>query len=197
MATFRSSLDPRAEGERQAIRGNWFYFLIVGSVLILTGLFAISYPIVATLTTVVLSGIILMCGGVIEIASAFWARYWGGLFLHLLCGLLYLFVGIFLLERPGLGAAGYTLVLAMFFVAGGLVRLVSALVHRFSGWVWAAISGFVSLLLGMLIWRELPEAAFWVIGTFVGIDLLFNGLSWVMLGVGLRSLPAGDSQTLA
>jgi uncharacterized membrane protein HdeD (DUF308 family) len=45
-----------------------------------------------------------------------------------------------------------------------------------------------------LIWRDLPEAAFWVIGTFVGIDLLFNGLSLVMLGMALRNIPAGQGE---
>jgi uncharacterized membrane protein HdeD (DUF308 family) len=194
MASGTPFFHARMEEERQAIRGNWCWFLTLGSVLILAGILAISFPILATLTTVMVFGIVLMCSGVVEIVSALWARQWGGLFLHVLGGLLYLFVGLFLLERPGLGAAGYTLLMAMFFIAGGLFRIVSALNHRFSGWGWTVVSGVVTLLLGMMIWRELPESALWVIGTFVGIDLVFNGLSWIMLGLGLRNLPAGTGQ---
>src|SRR5207253_4921622 len=126
----------------------------------------------------------------VEVASAFWARRWGGFFLHVLVGLLYFFVGLLLLDRPGLGATGYTLMLAVFFVFGGVSRIIFALGHRFSGWGWVLLNGVITLFLGILIWRELPEAALWVIGTFVGIELLFNGWSWVMLGLAARSMPA-------
>jgi uncharacterized membrane protein HdeD (DUF308 family) len=186
-----TSFHSRMQEERQALRANWGWFLVLGAALVLAGLLAISYPVLATLTTVLVFGIVLMCGGGVEIASAIWARRWSGFFLHVLTGLLYLFVGFLLVERPELGAAGYTLLLAMFFIAGGLFRIVSALNHRFASWGWAALSGGVAVLLGIMIWRDWPEAALWVIGTFVGIDLLFNGLSWIMLGLDLRNLPAG------
>jgi uncharacterized membrane protein HdeD (DUF308 family) len=195
MATGFPFFHSRVEEERHALRGNWGWFLALGALLIFAGLLAISFPVVATLTTVEVFGIVLLCCGVVEIVSAFWARRWGGIFLHILIGLLYLFVGLFLVDRPGLSAAAYTLLLAMFFVAGGCFRIVVALSQRFSGWGWVVVSGGVALLLGILIWRDFPEAAFWVIGTFVGIDLLFNGFSWVMLGLALHSLPPGKSET--
>ena len=81
--------------------------------------------------------------------------------------------------------------LAVFFVAAGVLRVGHALSRRFSGWGWTLLSGAVTLLLGVLIWRDFPESALWVIGTFVGIDLVFNGLSWVMLGLAARALPSG------
>jgi uncharacterized membrane protein HdeD (DUF308 family) len=37
------------------------------------------------------------------------------------------------------------------------------------------------------IWRQWPLSGLWVIGLFVGIEMLFSGLSWVMLGLALRS----------
>jgi len=181
------------EEERQALRGNWGWLLALGVLLIVVGGMAVSYPLMATLATVSFFGVLLLCGGGVEIASAIWARRWGGFFLHLFIGLLYFFVGVAILDRPAIGAAGYTLMLAVFFVAGGLLRIVFAIAHRFSGWGWTLVSGVVTLLLGMLIWRDLPESAFWVIGTFVGIDLIFNGWSWVMLGLALRSIPASKS----
>jgi uncharacterized membrane protein HdeD (DUF308 family) len=182
------------EEERQALRANWFWLLALGVIMIVVGMLAITFPVAATLTTVMVFGVLLLCGAGVEIASAIWTRRWGGFFLHFVTGLLYFFVGLLLLDRPGLGAAGYTLVLAMFFVAGGLLRLVIALSQRFSGWGWTVVSGVITLLLGILIWRDFPESALWVIGTFVGIDLLFNGWSWVMLGLAVRSLPAGKDE---
>lgn len=126
----------------------------------------------------------------------------GSLILRIVCGLLYLYLGVVMLDRPLLAATGYTLVMAFFFFASGLVRVALGLSRRFSGWGWVVLSGTVSLVLGVMIWRDLPEAALWVIGTFVGIDLLFNGWSWVMLAAAVRSIPldtvaADDPQRLA
>ena len=176
------------------LRRRWGWFLALGIFLIVVGVLAIQRPEVATLTVVEVIGFLLVFGAGAEIVSSFWARRWGGFFLHLLTSLLYLFVGAVILERPGLGAAGYTLMLAVFFVASGLFRIVFALSQRFSGWGWTLLSGVVTLALGVLIWRDLPEAAFWVIGTFVGIDLLFVGWSWVMLGLAVRSIPAKEQR---
>ena len=179
--------------ELHGLHRNWGWFLVLGIALIAVGVLAISYPVMATLAAVEVFGFMLLFGAAVEIASGIWAGRWGGFFLHLLCGLLYLFSGVVIVERPGLGAAGFTMMLAVLFVATGLARTLFAVTHRFSGWGWAVLSGVVSLFLGILIWRQFPEAALWVIGTFVGIDLIFNGWSWVMLGVAARSLPAAET----
>ncbi|HJZ58125.1 MAG TPA: HdeD family acid-resistance protein [Gemmataceae bacterium] len=176
--------------EVQDLRRNWGWFVALGVVLIAVGALAISYPVTATITTVQVFGILALIAGVVEIVSGVWTRRWGGFFLHLLCGLLYLFLGVVLLDRPLLGAAGYTLLLAVFFVASGLFRTVVAATQRFSGWGWVLLSGVITFILGVMIWQNLPEAALWVIGLFVGIDLIFNGWSWVMLGLAVRHLPS-------
>jgi uncharacterized membrane protein HdeD (DUF308 family) len=181
-----------AKEELHNLRPNWGWFLALGIMLLVVGLVAITYPVAATLTTVEVFGFLLLLGAGVEVASAIWARRWGGFFLHLLGGLLYLFLGAVIVERPGLGAAGYTLMLAVFFVAAGLFRVVFALSQRFSGWGWALLSGVITLLLGILIWRDLPTSALWVIGTFVGIELVFNGWSWVMLGLAARTIPSQE-----
>lgn len=167
--------------------GGWFLAVGVGSLLL--GLLAIGYPVAATLVTVEIVGVFLLVAGGFEFAGSFRARRLGSFLLHVLCGLLYLFLGLVMIDRPALGAAGYTLVLALFFVASGVLRVTLALGLRFSGWGWVLLGGVISLILGVMIWRELPVAALWVIGTFVGIDLIFNGVSWVMLGMAARSLP--------
>jgi uncharacterized membrane protein HdeD (DUF308 family) len=176
--------------ELQELRRSRGWFLALGVALAALGLLAIGYPVVATLVTVELIGFVLVVAGGFELASSFRARRLGSFLLRVLCGLLYLFLGVVMIDRPALGAAGYTLVLALFFVAAGVLRVVLALTQRFSGWGWVLAVGVVNLVLGVLIWRELPAAALWVIGTFVGIDLVFIGASWVMLGMAARSIPA-------
>ena len=75
---------------------------------------------------------------------------------------------------------------------GGVVRLVYALLENFPGRGWVLLSGLINVLLGIAIWRQWPESSYWVIGMFIGIDLIFNGWSWVMLGMIVKS-PTPDS----
>jgi uncharacterized membrane protein HdeD (DUF308 family) len=179
--------------EISGLRRNWGWLLALGIALIVVGMLAISFPGLATLATIQVFGFFLLIGAGVEIASGFWARRWGGFFLHLLCGLLYLFLGVVILEQPGLAAAAYTLMLAVFFFATGVIRIVFAVGQRFTGWGWTLLGGGVSVLLGVLILHNLPEATYWVIGTFVGIDLIFNGWSWVMLALAVRHLPSTET----
>jgi uncharacterized membrane protein HdeD (DUF308 family) len=170
---------------------NWGWLVFLGAALIVAGCVAISYPVLATLTTVEVFGYLLIAAGVVGVVSVFWTEGWGGRFLHLFGGLVYLFMGTVIVERPGLGAAGYTLMLAVFFVVTGLFRVAFAVTNRFTGWGWALASGLITFALGVMIWRQLPASALWVIGTFIGVELIFNGVSLVMLGLTLRAGRAG------
>lgn len=183
---FRSAL----AAEVEALRRSWGWFLLWGVLLIAAGIAAVAYPMLATVVSVQMFGILLLVAAGGQLAGAFAARGWGGVFLSVVCAALYLFAGMVLLERPLLGAAGYTLFLAMLFLAAGAARIAAGLLHRFSGWGWAVVSGLVSGLLAVLIWQDMPGSTLWVIGTFVGIDLLFAGWSWVMLALGVRHIPA-------
>src|SRR5438552_76718 len=91
-----------------------------------------------------------------------------------------------MVARPVAGALSLTLLLAAFFVVGGVSRIMTALAIRFPGRGWTLLSGMVTLLLGIVIWRQWPISGLWVIGTFVGLDLIFDGWSLVMLGMRAR-----------
>jgi uncharacterized membrane protein HdeD (DUF308 family) len=172
------------------LRRRWGWFLVLGIALLVVGMLAIAYPGIASATTVEVYGYFLVIGAAVEVVSIIWAPGWGGFLLHFLGGLLYLFLGAILIEHPGVGMLAATLLLAVFLVASGLVRIIMAFSQRFPGWGWTVFGGVISLILGVMIWRQLPVSAVWVIGTFVGIDLLCNGWSWIMLALGLRNLPA-------
>jgi uncharacterized membrane protein HdeD (DUF308 family) len=77
--------------------------------------------------------------------------------------------------------------IAIFLIVAGVFRIVSALVLRFQDWGWVLLNGGVTLFLGVVINRQLPEAALWVIGLFLGIEMIFNGWTWIMIALGLRS----------
>ncbi len=180
----------RVAEEHAAIHRVWGWMVGWGALLTVGGIAALAYPAAATVVSVEVFAVLLLFAAAGQFIAAFQSRGWGGGLCAVLCAALYLFAGIVLLERPLLGAAGYTLFLTMLLFAVGIVRVAAAVGARFSGWGWAALSGGISVLLAVMIWRDFPESALWVIGTFVGIDLIFAGWSWVMAGLAARQLPA-------
>jgi uncharacterized membrane protein HdeD (DUF308 family) len=172
----------------QGLSRNWKWLLAVGIISIIIGTFALGSSVLITLASVILFGWILVLMGGIEVGHSFWQRQWGGFFLHLVNGILSLVVGFLMVTNPGASAVVLTLLLAMFFMVGGLFRIISALTMRFPSWGWRLLNGGVTLVLGILIWNQWPVSGLWVIGLFVGIDLIFSGWSSVMLALAARRL---------
>jgi uncharacterized membrane protein HdeD (DUF308 family) len=175
--------------ELHPLRNQWWCFLLLGIALVILGSFCIIDPFVPTLASVILLGFVLMAAGIVQIVSSFWAGKWSGMLIHMLIGVLYVVVGYMVVDAPPVvNMVVITKFIAIFLVVSGAFRIVSALVVRFQDWGWALVNGVITLLLGVIINRQLPEAALWVIGLFLGIELLFNGWSWVMLSLGLRAI---------
>jgi uncharacterized membrane protein HdeD (DUF308 family) len=175
--------------ELDALRGNWFWFVLLGVALIILGTVALSSVVVTSLAAAVAIGVLLLFGGVAECVGAFWCRGWSGFFLELLSGVLSIVVGLLFLRAPLGALASLTLLVACFLMVGGLFKVVAALSYRFAAWGWTLASGVIDLILGVMIWREWPASALWVIGLFLGINLIFRGFNWVALGVALRASP--------
>lgn len=176
--------------ELEGLRKNWFWLLVLGIALVVVGIMAIGSSFVATLTTVLVLGILFLVGGVVEVVTAFWAHCWRGFWLQLLAGIVYAVLGFLLVQHPVAAAATFTLVLAAAFMVGGVFRIVSALADHFHGWSWVLLNGVITLALGIMIWREWPDSSLVVIGIFVGIDMLFAGWTWIMMALAVRSVPA-------
>lgn len=156
---------------------NWFWLVVLGVGIMLAGVVAVGASLAATITTVLLFGVLLLAGGVAQLVTAALVRTWQGFFIHALAGVLYLLVGGVMVEHPLRAAAVLTLMLAVSFLIGGAARLLFAATHSFRGRGWVLVHGAVTLLLGLMIWQDWPAASLWVIGVFVGIDLLFSGWS--------------------
>jgi uncharacterized membrane protein HdeD (DUF308 family) len=50
-----------------------------------------------------------------------------------------------------------------------------------------AADGIITFVLGMLVLVQWPASGLWVIGLFIGIDLIFYGAAWMALALGLRA----------
>jgi uncharacterized membrane protein HdeD (DUF308 family) len=178
--------------ERASLRRAWWLFLILGLVSIFVGLLAISSAFVATMASVVVFGVLLLIAGVTEVIHAIMVRNGRGFALHLLAAALYLIAGLFMLEDPVRAATVLTLLIAASFLAGGVLRIIFSLAMRFAAWPWVLLNGLVDVILGVVILSGWPGSGLWVIGLFVGIDLLFHGWSWVILALAARTYTASQ-----
>jgi uncharacterized membrane protein HdeD (DUF308 family) len=173
-----------------AVQRNWGWFLVLGIVEILLGTVAIGASVYATIVTVVFFGWLLLAGGVLSVIHAFWRKQWKGFFLDLATGVLYVVAGFLMVANPTAAAVSLTLLIAMFLLMGGIFRIIVALSGHLEHWGWVMLNGLITAGLGILIWRQWPVSGLWVIGLFVGIEMIFYGWSLVMLSLIAKGVPA-------
>ena len=174
------------------VQRQWKWFLVLGIVLIVLGTLALVASVAVTIISVLFFGVLFIISGIFQAVQAFRTRQWKGFFLHSLAGVLDLVVGLLLVTHPTAGALALTLLLAAFFLVGGLFRIVTAFTVRFPNWGWTVLGGLVSLFLGILLGMEWPQSGLWFIGMCIGIDMVFNGWGWVMMALAAHAAPPSD-----
>jgi uncharacterized membrane protein HdeD (DUF308 family) len=177
------------------VQRNWGWFLALGIGQIILGTIAVGESRLMTVFSVSILGWLLIIGGVMSVFHSFMERGWGGFIVDLLTGLLYAIVGFMLVSNPLESAVTLTLLIAMFLFIGGIFRIVEGLVGNFPHRGWVLLNGVVTLVLGIMIWRRWPLSGLWVIGLFVGIEMIFYGWSLVMLALAGRSMPSAAATT--
>ncbi len=159
----------------------------IGLVMIVLGAAAALLPHIATLSVVALVAYILIIGGVATLLKGISGSTQGSRLGEMVLGLLYLIVGVLLLVQPAEGVQALTLILAIYFLADGVLRIYLAFRpesegHRF----WPAIGGICSLILGAIIIAGYPFDSMWILGLLVGINLFFAGFGMLSVGVKLK-----------
>ncbi|HEX4566471.1 MAG TPA: DUF308 domain-containing protein [Vicinamibacterales bacterium] len=157
-----------------------------GIVFLILGILAIIEPAVAGLAIALFVGWLLVFGGVAHAAGAFGGRA-GRVVWHALIALIYFAGGLYLLTHPVLGLTTLTLYLAVVLVAEAILEVIAYFATRGeSGSEWRIVNALVTVLLGMMIWRQWPSSSAWAIGTIVGVNLIMTGVSRLMLGAATR-----------
>lgn len=170
----------------------WGWFVALGVLLIFAGTVALVTVVPATIVSVIWIGTMLFVIGIAEIVAAFRFKEWGRFALWLVLGLLYLAAGVMTFVNPLLAAASLTLLIGIALVAGGIVRGYIAYQMRDSNsWGWVALSGVITLLLGVMILMQWPASGLYVLGIFLGVDMLFAGFGWLSTGLAIRRLTDG------
>ncbi len=173
----------------QAIRARWKWFVAVGVVLAVLGIIALMNAVDATLITTIYVGFLLLFAGVMQIIGAVGQPgALGGRVLMAVLGVIYIVVGFDLVADPLAGAITLTLVIAITLIVDGVIRLWTALSDRPRHALLLAVIGVVNILLGIWLWTGIPYSGV-AIGLFVGLQLLFAGITWITSGWMARSIP--------
>ncbi|MGP4047041.1 HdeD family acid-resistance protein [Streptomyces sp. 2A115] len=181
----KSTFEPRGSSRSAKLSRSFGWLAALGVVLVLAGLVGLVYAGLATLTSMLLFGWLLLIGGAVGLLHAVLARDSHFFWLGAVVAALNLAAGVVIIRRPEAAAEALTMVAALLFLTGGVVRLVGSLVVRGSQFGWTLVQGAFGLFLGILVLASWPSSRY-VIGGFFSLALLFDGLGLVATGFGGR-----------
>ena len=166
---------------------NWKILLFEGIVFFFLGLIALTHPFVVALSLEFILGCLLTVAGIVQGYQALTTLKDPRSGSLLVAAAFALIAGIILLSYPLTGVLTLTLLLTVYFFVDGISRIISSFqFHPTKGWFWLLISGLVSVLLAVLIFTGLPTSAVWVVGIYVGIYMLFLGVTFITLSCYLK-----------
>ena len=102
---------------------------------------------------------------------------------------MYLVAGYYAFTSPITTAIVLTKLLAIALLIGGFIRVINAFMLKpMAGWGWTLFSGVLTLATGAIILTS-PDAPFWVLGMFLGVDLLFQGVNYLTFAAAIKKMP--------
>ena len=161
---------------RNASRGNMLW----GFLLVILGLFAMMTPAVSGIATTFMLGALLLISGIGMVIYSFSSDSFGTGVLRFLFGGITVLAALWMFVNPGMALATLTLFLAVYFVVDGLFLVFAGFgLPRGKGWV--IFNGVVSVLLGLMIWRNWPVSGMWAVGILLGVKLVVAGMAMMAL----------------
>jgi uncharacterized membrane protein HdeD (DUF308 family) len=174
--------------DSEVVRKRWGWFLLLGVLLLALGIAVMGSAFAATIFSVLLFGVLLVGAGVVQFVQAILAKEWSGLFLSLLLAILYVVIGLVCIGNPAKAAISMTYLMAIFCFIAGIFKMFVSLLLQFERWGWVFFNGIITFILGILIYSEWPVSGLWLIGAFVGIDMILSGISWIALSLAARKV---------
>jgi uncharacterized membrane protein HdeD (DUF308 family) len=161
---------------RDTIHKRSLLFLIQGGVMVLAGVLALIFPVFASLGILALLGWLLILSGIVQIVALIGATQVPYFWLQLISVALEILVGYLLVTRPEAGLVAVTFLMLALFLVGGITRVVFALMIRpMDDWLWVLASGLVAIVCALILFASLPQAATWLLGFLLGLELIAIG----------------------
>jgi uncharacterized membrane protein HdeD (DUF308 family) len=161
--------------------------IVLSILMIAAGVLAIGVPGVAGAAVTMIVGWLLIFSGVLHLALAFSGGQPRAIIGEILLALLYGFIGYYLLSRPGVGLAALTAAITVYLFLEGILEFVlSYMLRPLPGAGWLLFDGIVTLALAVFVVSTWSSSQSWLLGTLVGISMLFSGVTRLMLSVAVR-----------
>lgn len=174
------------DSQVKSIQLGWGWLMFYGIILLCVGGMVIVSPLFVAMALEILIGWLLIITGIFTIISCFGSRNAGGFFFRLLNGIVAIIFGWLILSHILATTVALCVLLAAFLIVGGIFKIVASIqLRQYVNWGWLLLSGILALALG-IIWMKWPLSAAWVIGLFIGIDMLFGGWAMIMLSLSLK-----------
>jgi uncharacterized membrane protein HdeD (DUF308 family) len=175
------------EAMRETVKRYSLWYLVQGVLMVVAGLLAVIYPLIASVAIIYLLGWVLILSGAIQALGLIGARHVPHFWLQLISVVLAILIGLLLLRQPENALVLITALLVVFFMVEGIAKIIFALTIRpFPNWGWVLGSGLVGILLSLILWSQMPVSAQWVLGLLLGIQLLCEGAALTHLAWAVR-----------
>ena len=174
------SLDAAAsamrEAMRETVRRYSLLYLVQGILMVVTGVLALIYPWIASIAIVRLLGWFLIISGIFQGIGVIGARQVPYFWLELISAVLAIVIGLLLLRHTDAGLLFFSVLLIVYFMVEGIVKIIFALTIRpFPDWGWVLASGLIGIVLAAYLWANLSTISDWVLGLLLGILLVVEG----------------------
>lgn len=176
------------------VRANWGWLMAMGLALTVLGVVGLYMAGALTVASLWWFGVLTIAGGVATLVDAFRAEGWKAKLWEMLIAVIYVAAGIVMLLNPGASAVWFTLFIAAFLFASGILRIITGFQIReqVKGWGWTVFGGVASTVLAIMIWAQWPVSGLWVIGMFIAIEMIMQGTS--MISIALAAKASKDRQ---
>ena len=173
----------------ELFQGRAWVVMLRGLTAIAFGLLAVAWPGITLRQLVVLFGLYALVHGALSLAAAAGHRGQRGCMLLVTEGIVGIFAGIATLQTRGPSPMAFALLVWMWAVASGILRIIEAFRLRktLSGDVWLMLSGVVTVMLGgMLVLRPIIGAV--GLALLISISALIWGVFEMLLGWEIRAV---------
>ena len=178
------------------IKKNASLTVISGVVTLIAGTLAIMSPFVAGVSITILVGAMLAISGISQCFLAFKTGAFGRGLMVFVVGVLMTIVGIYMMNQPVAGLKTLTVILMSYLlVTGALEIIVSFQLKPADGWGLELFNGVVTLVLGIMLWRQYPLSGAWAIGVLFGIKMIFSGWAFIFIGRSVKKMVADTPTT--
>jgi uncharacterized membrane protein HdeD (DUF308 family) len=187
------SFEPATREDVREVTWAWWLLMGLGLLSVIVGVIVLIKPSNSLATLAVITGIFVLIDSIAELAIALFAERSGA---AAILGVLGIVIGVLLIRHPTTGVTAIAILIGIWLLALGVIRLVSAVTFRRG--VWSIALALFEIIAGIVIVAS-PHIGFAVLALLVGIAFILNGISiialgWVMhtLRQNVSTLPAAD-----